>query len=550
MEKINLLCLGWTALALIMGSCAQEDIIIKEETGPENRKTLSIRVTDGGYYGNQPTRADESNEEEYNGDATSMRTRFIAGDKIGVFSISGEGATHYQNLELAFDGTEWKNPEGEPFYYFPGMKYFAYYPYDKNFNIDKVNWNRDSAAGFFSTYINEWMPLEDQSTTLKYIASDLMVGDGGLTEDGAFTFILGHTMGLIFISAAEEIKGTVYLFPKLPESDAMETLSSDSKIYDFEQKVFKPSRRQGYYRYLVKPGQSKFISGKNPDGRIFSFTCSNVSAGRYKKFIIDGGFNPANSEIEDFTVQIGDVLFNDMHIKHRPADGTTLSGDKAGIIVYLADFHDEYTEGYTHGLVLANELEIVRSSESGRSWTYDQYTTEMADHPGLANCSTVIQALNDKSGLTNSLTVGSTEGLGDLTRDHTTTLPIYSRASKWFTLSAGQWIKILEEWGATLSVDLNNSTKKMDFTYNSKIQPGNTVFKDDFKYLWTSHYPTTNTSSYSNPTENKYYAISSTEANDKGTFIWMFKLSKTTAPYGERKRKDYSDGRVWRGFAF
>ena len=79
-------------------------------------------MTDGGYYGNQPTRADESNEEEYNGDATSMRTRFIAGDKIGVFSISGEGATHYQNLELAFDGTEWKNPEGEPFYYFPGKK--------------------------------------------------------------------------------------------------------------------------------------------------------------------------------------------------------------------------------------------------------------------------------------------------------------------------------------------------------------------------------------------------------------------------------------------
>ena len=549
MGKINLLCLGWTALALIMGSCAQEDIIKKVKNGPEDQSAVSVRVTDGGYFNNPGTRAGESNEEENNGDATTMRTRFIAGDKIGVFSISEEGATHYVNMELVYDGAEWKNPEGEPFYYFTGMKYFAYYPYDKNFNIDKVNWNRDSAAGFFSTYINEWMPLEDQSTTLKYIASDLMVGDGGLTEDGAFTFILGHTMGLIFISAAEEIKGTVYLFPKLSESDAMETLSSDSKIYDFEQKVFKPSRRQGYYRYIVKPGHAKFISGKNPDGRIFSFTCTNVSAGRYKKFIIDGGFNPANSEIEDFTVQIGDVLYEDMHIEHRPADGSTLSGKKAGIIAYLAELHDEYTEGYIHGLVLANQLEIVRSSEYGRSWTYDQYTTEMADYPGLANCNSVLQALNDKSGLTNSLTVGSTEGLGDLTRDHTTTLPIYSRASKWFTLSAGQWIKILEEWGATLSGDMNKTTG-IDFTYNSKIQPGNTVFKDDFKYLWTSHYPTTNTSSYSNPTENKYYAISSTEADEKGASIWMFKLSKAAVPYGRKIRKDYDDGRVWRGFAF
>ena len=112
------------------------------------------------------------------------------------------------------------------------------------------------------------MPLEDQSTTQKYMASDLMVGDGGFAEDNTFTFRLGHTMGLIFISAAEEIKGTVYLFPKLPEADAMENLSDESKIYAFEQKVYKPSRRQGYYRYLVKPGQAKFISGRNPDGRV------------------------------------------------------------------------------------------------------------------------------------------------------------------------------------------------------------------------------------------------------------------------------------------
>ena len=67
MEKINLLCLGWTALALIMGSCAQEDIIKKVKNGPEDQSAVSVRVTDGGYFNNPGTRAGESNEEENNG---------------------------------------------------------------------------------------------------------------------------------------------------------------------------------------------------------------------------------------------------------------------------------------------------------------------------------------------------------------------------------------------------------------------------------------------------------------------------------------------------
>jgi len=548
MKNKNISYLSLIILALTAFSCTQEEISIKEENEPSDNKSLTVRVIDHGYQNKVVTRSSESNEEEIEGETSIMRTRFIAGDKIGIFSISSKGATHYKNLELVYDGTQWKNPDGDTFYYFSGMKYFAYYPYDKDFDMEKVDWTKDTAAGFYATYINEWEPQEDQSTTRQYIASDLMVGDGALTGD-SFTFSLGHTMGLIFISAAEVIKGTVYLFPKLTEADAMENLSNESKLYSFEQKVYKASRKQGYYRYIVKPGQPTFISGMNPDEKVFSLTCENVSAGRYKKYNIDGGFNPADSEIEDFTVQIGDVLFNDMHIEHRPADGSALSGSKAGIIAYLAELNDEYTEGYVHGLVLANQMESYLSSTASRSWTYNQFKTEMADYPGLANCNSVKQAMNDKSGLTNSLTAGSTEALGDLTRDHTSTLPIYSRASKWFTLSAGQWIKILEGWGATLKGDLNQTTG-INFTYSSNIQPGNTNFKDDFKYLWTSHYPLTNTNESYNPTENKYNAISSTEANEKGSSIWMFKLSKTATPSGTKIAKDSSRGRIWRGFAF
>lgn len=538
-----LLCLGWSFLALTMGGCAHEDLVIKEENSPEREEIIRVKVTDSGYFDDQRTRASESNEEENDGDATIMRTTFIAGDKIGVFSISEEGAIHYQNLELVFDGTEWKNPDGEPFYYFTGMKYFAYYPYNEEFDMDKVDWSRDSASGFFSTYINEWPPQSDQSTTKQYIASDLMVGEGGLTGEDTFTFSLGHTMGLIFISAAEEIKGTIYLFPKLTEADAMENLSSDSKIYSFEQKLYKPSRKQGYYRYLVKPGQAKFISGKNPDGRVFSFTCTNVSGGRYKKYIIDGGFDPANSEIEDFTVQIGDVLFEDMHIEHRPADGSKVKGTPAGIISYLAELNDEYTEGYIHGLILDKKLEDYSSCQ----WTYEQQKEELANHPALTDCIMVKQAIADKSGLSSCLAMGRTAYLGLLTRSHATTIPLYNKASKWFYLSAGQWIKIICEWGGTVT-SAPERTNTITFSYNSNIQPGNTSFVADFKHLWTSIFAENDNSKY-NPANSTGHVISCSEAMENNPYMWYFRLNRDE-PLGEAISKTTSSGRKWRACAF
>ena len=547
MNKRILSSLGWAILALTAVGCVQEGLNIEDGNGDGIRRSLTVKVIDGGYQDKLATRADESNEEEIDGESTIMRTRFLAGDKIGVFSISSGGATHYKNLELVYDGTDWKNPDGETFYYFSGMKYFAYYPYTEDFDMDKLDWSRDSAAGFFASYINDWMPLEDQSTTRNYIASDLMVGDGSLTEDSTFTFRLGHAMGLIFISAAEEIKGTVYLFPKLPEADAMENLSEESKIYAFEQKVYKPSRRQGYYRYLVKPGQPKFISGRNPDGRVFSFTCESVSAGRYKKYIIDGGFDPARSEIEDFTVQIGDVLFEDMHIEHRPADGSKVKGSPAGIISYLADLNDEYTEGYVHGLVLAGKI----SSYTSREWSYSQYTEEVADHPGLVNCATVEQAMNDKSGLSNCLVVGQTESLHSLTTAHNTTTALYEKATPWFIPSAGQWIKIICAWGGRITSPMNRSAH-IDFEYESKIQPGTTSLFDDIKYLWTPFFAITYNGNDA-PAINKSNAFSSTEFGMFGYYscMWLFIMPKSgKAPYAERDQKIHQSGKVWPAFAF
>jgi hypothetical protein len=235
-----------------------------------------------------------------------------------------------------------------------------------------------------------------------------------------------------------------------------------------------------------------------------------------------------------------------MHIEHRPADGSKVKGNPAGIISYLAELNDEYTEGYIHGLVLAGKN---ANSSYGKSWSYNQYTEEIADNPALTNCLSVQQAVDDKSGLSNCLAVGQTRGLGSMTTDHTTTLPIYEKASPWFFPSAGQWIKIICTWGGTITSPMNR-TNTVNFDYESIFQPGVKNMSEDIRYLWTPFFATTY-QGYENPAYNTNYLMSSTEANKDGSYVWHFNIAKSGgAPYGQTYKKTDSNCRDWKALAF
>lgn len=526
------------AVAFGMVSCTQDEISIQEVVNNNEAKAVKVQVVDGGY-GDATTRASESNTEETQGENTIMNTTFIAGDKIGVFSISAGGAPHYNNLELVYDGTEWKNPDGETFYYFTGMNYFAYYPYNENFDVSKVDWTKTSTNEFFAQYVNEWEPQEDQSTTLKYIASDLMIGGGALSGE-TFTFNMGHAMGLIYISASEELKGTVFMFPNLPESDAIDSLTADSKVFSFEQKVYKPSRKEGYYRYIVKPGTPQFISGMNPDGRVFSFTCNNVTAGHYKKYVVDGGFNAANSDLKEFIVQVGDILLNDLSFVHNPMNGTTLSttygytiSNKAvGVVGYLAaGLNDEYTEGYIHGLIFQKTL----------NWK-DQFCSSgakaaIADHPDITTYRTYAAALDDKSGLTNSRLFYERGSLDNPTYVYAQqTVALEDKLSYWFLPSTGQWGKLLEGMGCTVTPN-GNDIQVRYYSGKSFINDINAMFK------CVSINPTDTNSSA------EYGYLSSSEYGNDGGSLIKVRLD-FSSPFFSSQGKSSQYVNFWRIAAF
>jgi len=542
MKTRNLLMMGMVAVAMMLGGCAETDNDMMEMApAVKDGQTVKINVVDNGY--GDVTRAAESNDEEVQGENTIMQTNFIAGDKIGVFSISAGGAVHYNNLELRYNGTEWVNPDGETFYYFTGMRYYAYYPYNPDFDSENgVDWSAEGVDAFFAPYVTDWQPQEDQSTTKQYMASDLMVGAGAMSGE-TFTFSMGHTMGLIFISVAEEIKGTIFLFPKLTEADAIDSLNADSKIFTFEQKVYKPSRKQGYYRYIVKPGGNPtFISGANPDGRLFSFTCDNVSGGHYKKYIVYGGFDPSKCEIKPFVVEIGDVMLNDYSFVRRPADGTTIyatygstiNNKKLGVVAYLAESDDEYTEGFTHGLILKTSVDYKNQ------FTYSQYASYTDTE--LTNFTTVKDALKDKSGLSNSLlhwslfSQSSTNEKNRIFEYQLTALT--GKVSNWFLPSVGQWGKIISDIGCTISP---NGT----ITYDHGMTNN---FAADINTLFASISVKPGEAYSSNSNAWRGF-VSSTEATTSGLSLYKV-VFNTTPPSFSTYGKESQYVNFWRAAAF
>ena len=156
------------------------------------------------------------------------------------------------NVPYVLNNNEWKLADPDTKVYFSEKyTYFAYYPYQENFyGIDSDQSDPDE---FFSQEIDNWAPLEDQSTLSNYNASDLMVSLGDVNRANAsVSFILHHTMGLVEISLWDDL------------GDPMDITDFDSTDYFYftEQNTEAPvpvpvPYNNGYtFFYIAKPGQN------------------------------------------------------------------------------------------------------------------------------------------------------------------------------------------------------------------------------------------------------------------------------------------------------
>lgn len=125
-----------------------------------------------------------------------LNTTFTNDDVIGIYVVDEEGNIIYDNANCyLFDGVWYTD-----IYYnsnFSNYKFFAYYPYNYDLDVSKLNLSASTATEFFSEYISEFEPQEDQSELEGYMASDLMTSLGTYnSETGTVTFKMDHEMGL------------------------------------------------------------------------------------------------------------------------------------------------------------------------------------------------------------------------------------------------------------------------------------------------------------------------------------------------------------------
>lgn len=339
-----------TALVLLT-ACSQDDETSAVPPPQNSGKTLTFTITDGGFStdGNSGTRAVEEGN----------KTNFTDGDACGLYIVrNGEVRSANVKLTAAQNGESivWTTAEevkGET-----TDSYYLYYPYQTNME-NKVS----ASAGaddktFFENLISGWEVKADQSEYANYTASDLMTAQGVPTEtDGtiALTFSTVHRMALAviempkttyhFTNTSPEISD--YVVPTSNPKDFTVTFSGGTTPWQVEEGIY-------IYRYIINPDNVPAITGsyrvetwddsdKYQNFTIPSDRLSAISAGKGKKFKIDGGIREIN-----YYLQVGDYLCKDGTLISKEA---TLTNDQKKTVVALVFYagHNGYDKSEYDG---------------------------------------------------------------------------------------------------------------------------------------------------------------------------------------------------------
>lgn len=364
-----LFLLALASLSSLPG-CSADDLPGSSPEGANSAPASSfqIHVTDGGYASADAKPGTRAEEKAY-------KTVFTAGDRIGVFAVKGNKVVdEVKNLCLtaqsSSNGIVWQTDDGKDIKLSADATYYAYYPYRPSLTGDLASGATD-AAGFFANVISRWSIAIKQDTYANYTAQDLMIAKGTLNGK-ELSFSMQHQMALVVI----DLPRTKYTFnntPTIPE------YIIDAPDLHFT--GFSPCRMSdGTYRYLVKPGASKKLSGsytKNAAKATWQFDAT-ITLGNYKVFKVD----QATVTKISHTLTVGDFYMKDGSL--LAGSTTQLSNeqktDVVGIVFWVGDAtkKDKKLESdhpdCTHGLVVAlNDVEggtavWQNPSSSVQSW--------------------------------------------------------------------------------------------------------------------------------------------------------------------------------------
>lgn len=460
-----------------------------------------------------------------------LKSSYASGDALGMYIVDKNHKVVKANVQLTTtDGNNWNFSSSQKFNGSLSYDYFLYYPYQadglagapKVGDAVSVNsgTNQISASDFFSGAITEWGKSlkTDQGDDGKFNSCDLQIGKGELAESSSTVAFpaMTHAMGLAHVKLGKRslTSGVTYIsnnnFGTVePYTWGGEIAYASSEVDG--RKLFPLAKYD--YACIVSPGIStefNTASGvKNAWEKALAFTPSTNKVQMLEALVADTG----SGSTEYYTIQLGDIFFNDGSITHDLKD-VEISEDHCpvGIVVYLAKDNgvdgklDYWVETNTknadvggHGLVMC--LKTIGSTgptNFGKNYAwYSSYTDA-----GLTKVNSKDLIVNSKnqpygSGYTNTNYLINKWGVAAAAAygaKNYKELPAPSaKCTGWFLPSAGQYYAALSQLGGSgMSSDwefytyINVTTKINDML--EKVGGSNYTyfFQKGYIWIWTS----------------------------------------------------------------
>ncbi|MFG6411037.1 MAG: fimbrillin family protein [Bacteroides acidifaciens] len=380
MKVNNYISMLFLAGAAMIASCSQN-----EELGGDNPNALQgfqISVSDKGFadMDKGETRAVES----------GYATRFSNGDAIGVFAVKGDVVVEaIRNRQFTMEDGIWVLSDGGDDIEYKGseferMKFYAYYPYNKNVIFDPT-----AVTNPFEEYIKKWTIGADQGEG-NYTKYDLMTSTGTVKGDrlkGQIAFDMKHEMAL----AVVKMPKLTYSFTNGGIDDYLMPIAAGSFTLNNAAATPYYQATTDTYRFLVNPNKEFLVKGTYTGVNEMEYEAKGtLESGTAKMYTIED-----KSKI-NHTLQVGDYFCADGKIVSVDTDESNLPDNVIGIVCYVGNpepsvtHADLYTAevdalrrdfpSCTHGVVLSLKNSLVEETDlhmfhTGKAGTYSDWFT-------------------------------------------------------------------------------------------------------------------------------------------------------------------------------
>ena len=460
-----------------------------------------------------------------------LKSSYASGDALGMYIVDKNHKVVKANVQLTTtDGKNWNFSSSQKFIGSLSYDYFLYYPYQTGGLAGAPNegdavsvnsgTNQISASDFFAGAITEWGKSlkTDQGDDGKFNSCDLQIGKGELAESSSTVAFptMTHAMGLAHVKLGKRTlhnRVTTYISNNNFGTVDPYTWGSNIAYASSEvdgRKLFPLAKYD--YACIVSPGIStefNTASGvKNAWEKALTFTPSTNKVQMLEALVADTG----SGSTEYYTIQLGDIYYNDGSISHDLDETITDKYYPVGIIVYLAKDNgvdgklDYWVETNTknadvggHGLVMCLKT-IGSTGPTNFGNNYVWYSSNI--NAGLDYVRSKSDLVNSKnqdygSGYTNTNYLinkwGAAAAAAYQAKNYKEFPVNSSQCTGWFLPSAGQYYAALSQLGGggmssnwEFSTYINVTTEINDML--EKVGGSNYTyfFQKGYIWAWTS----------------------------------------------------------------